>query len=425
MTFETTVSRPGTERRASVATVSSGCWKSEAARPGKVMSLRRFLSGASAMRRASHIDQLDGVWEFFGVKRRAIGIVLAVLALGGGAAAVAILMHATRPAPIVVVQAQKRAIEARLSAPAADGWRPYAGRGREEVRVDVIAELHKRGDWRGLAAAELVAGDTQKAGEALAKAGESADAESDRAALALVSRDPKAALTHATRALQLAPGHAQAAWNRALALRDLALPRTAASAFEMIAARGAAGWGAEAKERARALREEVRTRETMRQAADAAGREMAKSGLVPAPEVVRAYPALIRHYLAQALITLKPAQLQPLVPLTEQLDTSKDAWLKKHVREAAAGKAPPKRMQAPDDRIDDELTFGAAQKALKAGDLATAERQAIVGLASSEGAGADPRDLPRRYLLLLAEIARARGETAVANAYVDEARLLT
>src|SRR6185312_1336379 len=373
MTLETTVSRPGTERSVSVATTSSGCWKSDADRPGKVMSLRRFLSGASAMAGASHIDRLDGVWEFFRVtRRRQIGIVVVVLALAGAGAAAAILMRATKPAPIVIVQAQKRAIEARLSAPAADRWRPYAGRAREEVRVDVIAELQRRGDWRGLFAAQLVAGETQQAGEAVAKEGESADAESDRAALALVSRDPKGALMHATRALQLAPGHAQAAWNRALALRDLALPRTAASAFEMIAARGVPGWGPEARERAHALREEVRARETLRQAADAAGREMVKSGLVPAPELVRAYPELIEYYVELAIRDLKDRkQLGALVPVAESVDPNGRADLATRVR-AAAGLGKPSKRHEPehDTKLILKLMLEQSTKKLEAGDLA-------------------------------------------------------
>ena len=360
-------------------------------------------------------------------RRRQIGIVVVVLALAGAGAAAAILMRATRPAPIVIVQAQKRAIEARLSAPAADRWRPYAGRAREEVRVDVIAELQRRGDWRGLFAAQLVAGETQQAGEAVAKEGESADAESDRAALALVSRDPKGALMHATRALQLAPGHAQAAWNRALALRDLALPRTAASAFEMIAARGVPGWGPEARERAHALREEVRARETLRQAADAAGREMVKSGLAPAPELVRAYPRLIETYLGGAVYAakLKPAQFAALVPIAEMLDPDGKRRVVEQVRAAAKLGPRSKAKDMPDASVALRLLLEQAQNALKAGRLDDAEKQAVGVFTRAWLDGYDPHDLPRLAMLLLADIARARGQAAVAQAYVDEARLLT
>src|SRR5262249_23120993 len=133
---------------------------------------------------AQDIDRGDGVWEFFRVRRAAIATG-AMVVVGAGVAA-AILMRATRPAPIVVAQAEKRAIEARLGDAATDRWRPYQPGGtREEVRVDVLRALEQRGDWRGLADAHLLAGEPGRAAGALAKAGASADVESDRAALAL------------------------------------------------------------------------------------------------------------------------------------------------------------------------------------------------------------------------------------------------
>jgi hypothetical protein len=350
------------------------------------------------MGEASHIDRAGGVWEFFSVKRAWIATVVAIAVVG---AAAVILVRATRPAAIVLAQADRRAIEARLSEPSADRWRPYdAGRGREEVRVDVLKTLEKRGDWRGLGDAYLLAGEPARAAEALAKAGPSADAESDRAALALASKDAKAALGHATRALQLAPGHAQATWNRALALRDLGLGRTATMAFQAIAARGAPGWGAEAKERARALGAELRAREELRRAADVAGREMVKSGLAPAPELVRAYPHLIEGYLGQAMASAK-------------LSATQKATLEPVARTLASGAS---RRSA--------LALEQATSALHAGHAAEAEQQALDGFVTTLRAGYDPRDLPRRFLILAADAARAQGATARADAYVEEARQL-
>jgi hypothetical protein len=52
-----------------------------------------------------------------------------------------------------------------------------------------------------------------------------------------------------------------------------------------------------------------------------------------------------------------------------------------------------------------------------------AEKTALAGLGRARGAGVDPRDLVRRYLVTLAQIARARNQPALANAYVAEARL--
>jgi len=137
-------------------------------------------------------------------RRALIATVGAVVAAMG----LVVAWRATRPEPIVLAQADKRPIEARLSWGAADRWRPYAGAAREEVRVDTLTQLQKRGEWRGLADAYLLAGEPERAAEALRRAGESADVESDRAALALRTGDAAAALAHATRALQLAPGHA-------------------------------------------------------------------------------------------------------------------------------------------------------------------------------------------------------------------------
>ncbi|MGZ3443856.1 MAG: zf-HC2 domain-containing protein, partial [Polyangia bacterium] len=126
-------------------------------------------------------------------------VILAVGAALTAAAAVVVIWKMARPEPIVLAQADKRSLEARLSYGAADRWRPYdleraGGTAREEVRVDTLARLESRGDWRGLADGYLLGGEPERAAEALAKAGESADVESDRAALALQQHDAAAAL---------------------------------------------------------------------------------------------------------------------------------------------------------------------------------------------------------------------------------------
>ena len=271
-------------------------------------------------------------------RRALIATVTALVA----AAALVIVWRAARPEPIVLAQATTRPLEARLSDARADRFRPYAGGTREEVRVDTLARLERRGDWRGLADACLLDGQLDRAAAALARAGASADVESDRAALALGQHDAAAALAHATRALQRAPGHAQAAWNRALALRDLGLVRVATGAFQAIAARGDKGWADEAKARAAALRTEL-----------AHERDRARQ---PSPVAAAAYDQ--------------------------------------------------------------------ARAALRKGDAPGAEQQALAGLRQARDANVDPTDLPRRFYVLLAEAARAQGKTALADAYVDEARLV-
>jgi hypothetical protein len=233
--------------------------------------------------------------------RRAVIATVAALTV---AAATVIAWRAMRPAPTPPTYAEKRAIEARV--------------------------IH------GVDAA------------ALRRAGDSADAESDRAALALVEHDAAAALAHATRALQLAPGHPQAAWNRALALRDLGLVRAAVVAFQAIAARGEKGWSDEAKSRAATMRAAIAQTD-------------ARASAIAVPD-------------------------------------------------AAAAEL--------------ERAFSDAEEALHKGEPARAETAALAALARARAAGVGARDLLRRLYVVLADATRAEGKSALADAYVDEARLL-
>jgi putative zinc finger protein len=363
-------------------------------------------------------------------RRRLLIVTTASLA---AVAAVVVLWRATRPEPIVLAQADRRPLEARLSYGAADRWRPYdlartAGVAREEVRVDTLARLESRGDWRGLAAGYLLGGELERAAAALARAGGSAEVESDRAALALQQHDAATALAHARRALALAPGYAPATWNRALALRDLGLSHSAANAFDAIAARGEVGWGDEAKKRAAAIHASDGERERTRAAADAAGKAMVATGALPPAELVRAYPLLMEHHLEQALLApLKGRALLALLPIAAAVDEQEYAELADRVR-VAAGEAPlqPLRHEPEphDALVRANLVLERATHRLQTGDAPGAEKDALAGLQLARDAGFDPHDLPRRFLVLLAETARARGAAALADAYVDEARLL-
>lgn len=209
-----------------------------------------------------------------------------------------------------------------------------------------------------------------------------ADVESRRAAAALAAHDPATALEHATRALRLAPGDADAAWQRALALRDVGLGRSASVAFDAIARRGERGRSDDALKQAMALRAAEHARDRARIEADFAGREIAKSGGTAAPELERAHPVLFAHYRA-----------------LHAGDVAHDPW----------------RALADEER--------AARATLHAGDAATAERRAVEGIAHARAADVDPADLLRRFLLVAADAARAQHRDAVADAYVDEARL--
>src|SRR5262249_24516321 len=133
-------------------------------------------------------------------------------------------------------------------------------------------------------------------------------------AAALQSHDAAAALTHAARALTLAPGHVQALWNRALALRDIGLVRSAAVTFDQVARHGERGWSDEALKRAIALRAAWQNRERMRQTAELAGRALVDHGTAPAPELARAWPELMQHYRALAA---HDAKSDPFVALAD------------------------------------------------------------------------------------------------------------
>ena len=197
-------------------------------------------------------------------------------------------------------------------------------------------------------AALTVAAAMAIAWRALRRAPTVSDAESERAARALVEHDPAAALAHATRALELAPGRPQAAWDRALALRDLGLERSAVVAFQAIAARGEKGRSDEAKARSVTMRAAIAQND-------------ARASATAVPDAVRA---------------------------------------------------------------ELERAWSDAQAALRDGDAARAETLALAALARAHAAGVDAHDLPRRLYVVLADATRAEGKTALADAYVDEARLL-
>src|SRR5690606_30704456 len=122
--------------------------------------------------------------------------------------------------------------------------------------------------------------------------------DSDRALLSLVDGDPAAALIAATAVLDAEPDHRQAQWNRALALRDLGLPLTAAAAFEEVAGAGEPGWADEATARAARLRGEQERRDRAYRQLYADGiAAIRDGGAPPAPERLAAYPGLGRLLL--------------------------------------------------------------------------------------------------------------------------------
>jgi hypothetical protein len=128
------------------------------------------------------------------------------------------------------------------------------------------------------------------------------------------------ALDEIDRALAAAPRDPGALWNRALALRQLDLPRAAAEAFDRVAARGEPGRYEEARACAQELRAATATRDQAWQQADAAGQAM-MDGTAPPLSSLRTFPGLMRHYLYWAVRAAETkGQLLPLLPAARELD---------------------------------------------------------------------------------------------------------
>jgi tetratricopeptide (TPR) repeat protein len=230
------------------------------------------------------------------------------MALAGvvAAAAAFALYYAMRPRPVVLALGPTRSLEARFAYGPAAGYRPYtveraAGVKYAEIPLETLVRLERRGDLHGLGDAYALQGQLDRAAQLLERAPSSAAVDGDRAAVALGRGKLEEALKLSERALGGASSSGAALWNRALVLRDLALPLSAADTFDRVAALGEPGWSQEAKERASALRAAVQARANSWQTALDSGRGMVASRVLPGDAVVRAWPGLMRHFLYHAL----------------------------------------------------------------------------------------------------------------------------
>ena len=218
----------------------------------------------------------------------------------------------------------RRGIEPRLAWQPADRWRPYdtaratGEHPAETFSFDLLARVEKLGDPRAMTAARLLLG--HPAGAQPLAGLHSADADSDRAAIALVEGKPEAAVLAAGAALASNPHHVQAMWNRALALERLGMPFTAAEAFAAVAARRESGWSEEASERAAEMRARFSRRLEAWQAARETGARLV-GGRLPDDATVAAYPGLMRRYFYDAVRAAASADhVRALRPLAETLD---------------------------------------------------------------------------------------------------------
>ncbi|HEX5058219.1 MAG TPA: CHAT domain-containing protein [Kofleriaceae bacterium] len=261
-------------------------------------------------------------------RKRNVQLVAAVVAM----AAAVVIFLATRkhppvdkPEQVAIVLAPKRMTEARVTWDAAAKYREYdVPRGdvkHEQVGLAALAELEKRGDNHGIGVLALLEGDRKRAATYLEKVGETPDVLVDRAAIALGDGQPAVALALVDRAMEKAPQHGAALWNRALALRDLGLVRSAAEAFRTVAKLGEPGWADEATQRAKAIDAEADVSVERFTRLVKAGADLARGELTVSLDDARAQPGLARGITYDAIRSAAtPEALDKLAPLAKAID---------------------------------------------------------------------------------------------------------
>ncbi len=369
---------------------------------------------------------------------------LVPVALAAGLAAVGVFRFQAQPEPAVDVwlaSAGSRTLEARLSYSKADRFLPYEPmRGTtataNPLPLRPLAELEEQQDFRGIAAAYALRGDWQQAESFLSRAPASADKDNDRAVVALSAQRWEEALNLLGGALSQEPRHAQALWNRGLALRGLGLLKQAEASFRDVAALPGqeAGWKQAAEQRAdelRALRDaeaarwQRQVRETWAQLT---------GGAADASHLVRQQPAVTRAALYEAVRTAASAEeVSALMPLATALDQlGGGSVLQDYVRDMAARDF---NVRAPLARDYARLMKGEAVPGLVETLRASQETDLYVGALLHTGEAAKDAEALKalqRYahgsrdpwLNLLADRERARGEDAVGRAAAAEQLLL-
>ena len=231
-------------------------------------------------------------------------------------------------APVVLATADVRSLEGRISYPAADRYRRYSvaraagpAAAADVIPLTTLAALEHRGDLQGVAAAYLLLGEPSVATRYLDRAPASADVIADRALVRLAAGHPAEALVALEGVLETSPRHPQARWNRALALRDLGLPRMAVEAFAAVAELGEPGWTAEARDRGKAIADEADARKAAVDHVLAAGPRLAVAPDGISAELARRVPGTTRLYFYDAVRGAATADaVRALAPLARTLD---------------------------------------------------------------------------------------------------------
>ena len=274
--------------------------------------------------------------------RRRRAVILGALAIAAAAAVVAVSFDHTTVS--ILAQGPSRLIEIRLGYPGAAAYRKYdVPRGvssLEAISPAVIAELDRKGDCRGVAAAYVLSGELIRAEDTYTRCPTSPELEADRAGLAVLRGQPEEALRLADRALVARPADPVALWNQALALRDLGLGLAAAESFDRVAVLDSS-WGQEASHRATALRQElINLRDEWRRTMEA-GIAMAAGGPPISADLAHRQPARARAFLHHAIRTARTrARLDELRPLAAAIDGLVGDNLVRYINQAAIDLTP-------------------------------------------------------------------------------------
>ena len=250
-----------------------------------------------------------------------------VAMVAGGLAAAAAIAYVVRPrsehTEVAIVLPSDRAIEARFSGERFGKHRPYSAlRGDaavESIALADLAKLEKSRETPDLIAALAATGNVARAKQIAAGLPADANGESDRAAVALASKDVEGALDHAARATALDPHLAAGWWNLALAARSQGLLRVARGAFEKVAARGEPGWAAEATAQIAGIDRDLAP-ELEHAQFTARAKTMIEGGAVIDVADVRRFPAHARIHTLDAIRVASGARLDELRPVAKELD---------------------------------------------------------------------------------------------------------
>ncbi|MCY1021038.1 CHAT domain-containing protein [Pyxidicoccus sp. MSG2] len=264
--------------------------------------------------------------------RRKTWLMMVPLALAAGLATLVLVSRVdSQPDAnaLWLAQAPTRSMEARLTHPGADRYRPHEvmrseGSAPRPLPMREMAQLEKAGDSRGVAMAFLLRGDVGQASAHLGTLPPSPDLDSDQAVLALQRKDWEGALTLLEHALKAKPQHPQALWNRGLALQGLGLWLKAAESFEQVAALKEPGWSQEAEQRARQLREKAEQERKDWKGTKQDCDEMVSGQTLLTEQQVQARPGLSRLCLYDAMRAAASAErveaLRPLAVLLDRKD---------------------------------------------------------------------------------------------------------